>query len=213
MTDVVKNKDGKIEKLKRRYLSPHFGSFCNNWDHPHTSMMQTVKTSNVDENGQSTPNFYGTHDVGYGTFPDCDGIRIPADCKERTVGDPAKQKKCEGTCFTKFCYVDPCNCDKSDVTQTAQFASVSKFGFARAKKAELLAHSYETCGFVGGSYMGTRCGGNETKDDCDKKVSCKWNGVDACEVKAPEEFAEYWDCPAKSIIHCQHMMIEVLYID
>lgn len=64
-----------------------------------------------------------------------------------------------GWCADKFCWVDPCNCDKADIAESSWIDDYY--------------YSYSMCGGADG-YSQDACDKHDTKDDCDGIRTCKW---------------------------------------
>lgn len=101
--------------------------------------------------------------------PDCVGDQKPA------------------SCYSAWCYVDPCNCAMPDVLQTLVWASLYP------ETATKLAWSYLTC---------ARCGSRETIQECSKHIACTWNAeLQWCESTASEAYVDS-ECAKKDVFSC-----------
>lgn len=73
-----------------------------------------------------------------------------------------KNMNTEPWCTKKWCLVDPCKCDKLDMTK-----STWKDGY----------YSYSMCGDVDVYTASAKCTTMTTKIACDKEITCKWGTV------------------------------------
>jgi len=74
---------------------------------------------------------------------DDNGVQFATQCASGTAG--GKANNCyESWCVAKWCYVDPCNCDASDLTMSTFFGNRTGGG--------ALWYSYATCGSSDSGY-------------------------------------------------------------
>jgi len=75
-------------------------------------------------------------------------------------------------CVTKGCYVDPCTCNKNDISGSSWFAS--RTGVAGGGR---LLFSYAQCGGTN-TFNEASCPSTMTQTQCEAEANCKWVAAD-----------------------------------
>jgi hypothetical protein len=135
-----------------------------------------VQLTSPDSSVTSVPQQYG---AGCSAWDFAEGMQYYDSCTTNTPPDWCKQP---------WCYIDMCNCDKSDLASSTYFevTGALKLGF-----------SYETCSSPSGTtsdYLQTFCSG-KTTTACAASNVCKTQSS-ACVAKTTAEIRGDLDCPA-----------------